>query len=276
VLRGQANEASDLLARPYLRVAGRINLRLKIISRIVFALGISTAAVGCAVSQLPPVPVQPNEPPLAHQVEPEYRIQAADSLIVQSYYDPALKQSATVRPDGQVSLILVGDLEVAGKTAAELDQELKQRYWERLPAHPDIVVTIDQIASQVVYIGGEVKTPVLEPIRGSLTLLQSVMAAGGFLPTADQTQVIILRQKQNGEFHAYQQNAQLVLSNEASEVFLKPHDIVYVPKTGIAKADQFVDQYINEIIPQVIRGNFGYSFYDTTSGGATIAPAAAR
>jgi protein involved in polysaccharide export with SLBB domain len=224
-------------------------------------------AAGCTINQypvskVPPIPVETASPSLGHEAEPEYRIQAGDALDIQSYYDPALKQMVTVRPDGRISLILLGDVQAAGKSSADLDQELKHAYWDRLPAHPDITVTVDAIAAQVVYVGGEVKAPAIEQIKGSLTLLQSIMVAGGYLPSANQAQVIIVRQEAAGQFHAYQQNASLVLNNQTSEVSLKPHDIVFVPKTSVARLDQAVDQYINGVVPQAFKFNFGYVFND--------------
>jgi protein involved in polysaccharide export with SLBB domain len=233
------------------------------------ALAIMISSGGCTVnqypvSQVPPIPVETASPSLGHAAAPEYLIQAGDTLDIQSYYDVALKQAVAVRPDGRISLILLGDVQAAGKTSAELDKELKQAYWDRLPAHPDITVTVDAIASQVVYVGGEVKAPAIEPIRGSLTLLQSIMEAGGYLPTANQAQVIIVRQEATGQFHAYQQNASLVLNNQNSEVSLKPHDIVFVPKTSIARVDLAVEQYINGVVPESFKFSFGYIFNDQT------------
>jgi protein involved in polysaccharide export with SLBB domain len=239
------------------------------VAKIWAALALAAAIPGCArnqypVSEVPPIPAPMAAPPVGRPAESEYRVQAGDALDIQSYYDPALKQIVTVRPDGRISLILLGDIQAAGKTSAELDEELRQAYWQRLPAHPDVTVTVDQIAAQVVYVGGEVKTPTIEPIKGSLTLLQSIMEAGGYLPTANEQQVIIVRQEPGGRFRAYQQNANLVLTNENSEVALQPHDIVYVPKTTIARVDQYVEQYINQIVPQAFKFNFGYIFYDQT------------
>ena len=258
------------------RCAGYLHeLKSGLPTRLGLALTIIISANACAanqypVSQVPPIPVETASPSLGHVAEPEYQIQAGDALDIQSYYDAVLKQTVIVRPDGRISLILLGDVQAAGKTSAELDKELKQAYWDRLPAHPDITVTVDAIAAQVVYVGGEVKAPAIEPIKGSLTLLQSIMEAGGYLPTANQAQVIIVRQEAAGQFHAYQQNASLVLNNQTSEVSLKPHDIVFVPKTSIARVDLAVEQYINGVVPESFKFNFGYLFNDT-SGSSSIA-----
>jgi hypothetical protein len=61
-----------------------------------------------------------------------------------------------------------------------------------------------------------------------------------------------------------------VLNNKASDIYLKRHDIVYVPKTPIAKADEFVDQYINQIIPRAVLLNFGYTLLNPVGGTTAV------
>lgn len=225
-----------------------------------------------STTQVPSL-LQPASPSYAYGAAQEsaYRIGIGDILTVQSYTDPGLKQSVTVRPDGRISLILLGDIDAAGRTAAYLDQELQHKY-AILPEHPDVVVTVAQIAGLQVYVGGEVKSPTVEPIKGSLTLLQSITAAGGFLPTANQTQVLILRQQLDGHFTAFQHDADQILHNESEEIYLRRHDIVFVPKTKIAVVDQYVDQYVNQIIPRSVGLNFGYTFFNQVGNGTTIKP----
>ena len=214
-------------------------------------------------NQVPPLPPSMVEPTLyTDAAQPPYHIGIGDVLFVQSYFDRTLRQTVTVRPDGFISLILLGDVFATGKTTRELDAELTQQYDSRIPAHPDVTVTVDQMAGMVVYVGGEVKYQTLVPIKGTLTLLESVTAVGGFLPTSNQNQVLLLRQVGGGHFRAYQIDASLSRRNQADEVYLHSHDVVYVPKTKIALVDQYVDQYINQIVPRFINSNFGYQFFE--------------
>ena len=226
---------------------------------------------GCYEAEYPPqqVPSILQPVPSPYHEEPAYRIGVGDALSVESYTDPALKQQVIVRPDGRVSLILIGDVDAAGRTTQDLDEELAQRY-STLPEHPDVVVNVDQIAGLEVYVGGEVKQPSVQPIKGSLTLLQCITAAGGFMSTANPTQVLILRQQPDGRFFAYQHDVNHMLHNEAAEIYLKRHDIVFVPKTKIAVVDQYVEQYVNEILPRSIGLNFGYTFFDQVSGNSIV------
>jgi len=237
-------------------------------------LAIAGVISGCTdyPTTLVPSVADPNVAPDLYrpQVEPEYRIEPGDGLLVQSYSDQALRQTVTVRPDGRISLLLVGDINVAGKTVREISDLVRKRYASRLPDKPDINVALNEVAGLYVYVGGEVKIPSVVPLKGSLTLMQAIAQAGGFLPGANQNQVIILRRRPDGNFTAQQHNARLVLRNEEGELYLRRRDIVYVPKSDIAQLDQFVDQYINQIIPRSVQAVFGYQVLRTVGGSTPV------
>jgi polysaccharide export outer membrane protein len=98
-------------------------------------------------------------------------------------------------------------------------------------------------------------------------LLQGITQAGGFLNTANKEQVLIVRQIDGQHYRTLQANAKLALRNEAPEIYLRRHDIVYVPKTAIANADLFVEQYINQLVPRAVNTVFGFQY---SLGGAVI------
>ena len=236
---------------------------------------VSIAAVlaGCS-NEYPPdlVPVAQSEDAAPELYRPtlnsNYTIGQDDGLLIQSYYDAGLKQQALVRPDGRISLLLVGEVMAAGKTPADLSDELSHLYAKQLD-RPDITVSVTSSAGMVVYIGGEVTKPAQLPIKGQLTLLQSINEAGGFLNSANKEQVLILRKSPDGRYRTLQVNVEKVLKNQSSELYLQRHDIVFVPKTQIARVDQFVEQYINSIIPHSITGVFGYQYLRTTAPNVT-------
>lgn len=251
---------------------------LKRIGLITWLIGTcACASITYPTSQVPTLPNASQAPHLYTDIgQPEYHIGIGDVLIIQSYFDQTLKQSVTVRPDGMISVILLGDVSVVGKTTRELDAELTAQYDQRLPAHPDVTVTVDQMTGMVVYVGGEVKYPTFVQIKGSLTLLQSISVVGGLLPTANYNQVILLREGNNGHFHAYQIDSDLALHNQADEVYLRSHDVIFVPKTQIAQLDEYVEEYINEIVPRFVTTNFGYTFFDQIGNGSTVSVPATK
>jgi hypothetical protein len=149
--------------------------------------------------------------------------------------------------------------EAAGKTPRQLGGQLTRAYSKYLN-NAQVTVTLSEIAGLDVYVGGEVGKPSMLPIPGELTLSQSIAEAGGFLRGANTEQVLIIRRTGNGHYHTLQANVEKVLSNEAAEVYLRPHDIVYVPKTKIALADKFVEEYINEIVPHAVGAGLGFGY----------------
>jgi polysaccharide biosynthesis/export protein PslD len=233
------------------------------------ALSMSACESGYSVDRVPPLAPESAGSDLAGPLAPKYTIGPGDDLLVNSFYHAELKQPVTVQSDGRVSLLLVGTVTAAGKTMEQVGQELTGRYSKFLE-NADVTVTLSGSAALAVYVGGEVGKPSVVPIKGALSLLQSVTAAGGFNKTANKEQVLIVRQANDGHFRTFQVNADDVLRNESPEIYLKQHDIVYVPQTAIAQADQFVDQYINQIVPRSVQGVFGFQ-YSSTIGAASTA-----
>jgi protein involved in polysaccharide export with SLBB domain len=239
----------------------------------VLLLSIVMMLGGCAdypPELVPPVPDRSSAPELYQPLPPAtFTIAPGDKLVVNSYFHPAVKQAVTVQPDGLVSLLLVGTVAAAGKTPEELAKELKRGY-DKYLENAEITVTIDESPGLAVYVGGEVAKPAMLPLRGEITLLQSIAQAGGFLVTANKEQVLILRENSDGRFRAMQANAEQMLRNEADEIRLRRHDVVYVPKSAIAKVDQFVDQYLGQVVPRWVVTSFGFSYL--LNGGATTSP----
>lgn len=196
----------------------------------------------------------------------QYTFQVGDVIQILSYYDAGLNQEVVVRPDGYVSLLLLGDVLVLGKTPAELQKLVEAEYNKILPAS-DATLSVTEIQGRAVYIGGEVRQPSLQSVKGQLTLVQGVMSAGGFRETANYEQVVLLRKQDDGAFAAYLVNVNKVLSEGSPDVYLRDRDIVYVPKTGIARFGEFIDQYVNNVVPEWVRTTFGYQFLRTDNGG---------
>jgi len=238
---------------------------------------IGSLTLAACSNDYPPnlVPVMPSEDAAPNlyrpTLEPDYVISPGDDLLIQSYYDTNLKQSIKVRPDGRISVLLIGEMMAAGETPKQLGIDLAHLY-SRVLDRPDVTVSVVSSAGMTVYIGGEVPKPGQVPITGELTLLQSITEVGGFLPTANKDQVLILRKTPDGHFRTMQINVAKVLTNQEGELYLQRHDIIYVPKTQIAKVDEFVDHYINSIVPHSITGIFGYQYLHTQSNSTTIVP----
>ena len=195
-----------------------------------------------------------------------YVIQAGDVLDVKFAYDPNLNEQVIVRPDGKISLQLVEEITAEGKEPAALTKELSEEYAKVL-REPKVTVIVREFSALKVYVGGEVYIPRMLPLTGHMSALQAVLGAGGFKDQAKPASVIIVSKGTNNLPIARTVNLALVLAGDpkAEDPVLRPFDVVYVPKTFIAKANQFVDQYIRKMIP----GNLSAAFH-TLSGEALL------
>jgi len=190
-----------------------------------------------------------------------YRITPGDTLRVSFFYNPELNQEVMVRPDGRISMLLVDDLEAAGRTPEELDRSLTESYAAYFN-EPEVTVGVIEIAESVVYVGGEVRVPSMIALTGKMTALQAIMRTGGFARTAKVKQVLLVRKSLEGEREIYQLNLRESMDMESSldDVYLQSADLLIVPPKAVAKVNQFVDEYITGIIPLQVNVMFRYMY----------------
>lgn len=213
----------------------------------ILAILMITAFAGCSSA---PVAKQP---PAAEQAPPPSRmvLGPGDAIEVKFFYVPELNESQNVRPDGVISLQLVGDVRVAGKTPEEVRDELFRLYTPYVK-RPDVTIIVRTFRDRRIYVGGEVNRPGVFEMPGPLTALEAVMQAGGVNPrTAELETVIVVREK-DGKRVGTVLDLRQALKGEPTEPYpLEPHDIVFVPQTKITKVNQFIEQYIEKMVPQV-------------------------
>jgi len=191
-----------------------------------------------------------------------------DVIDIKCFYYPELNESVTVRPDGMISVQLLEEIRAVGLTPSELTQVLKGGYAHYLEK-PEVVVIVREFATERVYIGGEVKTPSEIPVKGRLSVMQAIFKAGGLTDQAKPSDVLILRYEDT-KLKVFRIDVDEILDKGGNDPLLKPYDIVYVPKTFIAKVDLFVNQYINEIIPRSVNFPFLYQLNRADPGSITV------
>jgi protein involved in polysaccharide export with SLBB domain len=233
-------------------------------------LGFLLGACGSVVKN--PTPLDAPEAQVSVPAR-EYRIGVGDQLDIQFPYHPEFNRLPvpdsyiTVRPDGRISMPLIGAVNVAGLTPEELSQVLKEKYRPEL-REPEINVLVHTFSTQKVFVDGEVGKPGLIDLLGNMTMLQSIAMAGGLTPTARRKEIIIIRRGADNKPITMTVNADEVINGARpnENILLKPFDIVYVPRSAIANVNLWVDQYIRKNIPITI----STGFYVT--GTATAAP----
>jgi protein involved in polysaccharide export with SLBB domain len=187
---------------------------------------------------------------MAAEPVPPLTLSPGDVLDVKFFYLPELDESQIVRPDGFMTLQLIGDISVQGKTPTELHRELIKRYAPHLK-NPTLTIMVRRMNDSRAWVGGEVKRPGPVQMPGRMTVLEAVMdVGGGTRPTADMKNVLVVRQREGRNYGCVVNLYEVLKGKEGNSFFLQPRDVVYVPPTAITKADDWVDQYLNKLVPQ--------------------------
>lgn len=176
---------------------------------------------------------------------------AGDQIEIKFAYAEQFNELQTIRPDGKIELQFVGEVAAEGKTPAELRAELTQLFTAHLQ-HPQLAVIVRTFVDNRVYVGGEVMLPGLIAMPGRMTALEAIMNAGGMkMETAGTKNIIVIRQVE-GKYQGYPLNLNQALAGNTAGAFqLQPRDIVFVPRLTIVKINQWVENYINKIVPDI-------------------------
>jgi polysaccharide export outer membrane protein len=159
----------------------------------------------------------------------DYRIGPDDILIVTVLDQKELEQVVTVRPDGKISLPLIGDAEAAGLTVAELSSRLTTLYG-RTVRGASVQVTVKEVRSRPVYFAGAVIRPGQLQLTQELTVLQGLSAVGGPAPNADLESAFIDR---GGKRVPVNLQEILQRGTMTQNIRLQPGDTVVVPTAGV-------------------------------------------
>lgn len=196
-----------------------------------------------------------------------YLLQSGDAFDVKMFYSPELNESVVVRPDGKISLQLVGEVQAAGNSPSELERDLRERY-AKLLREPVVTVVVKQFGPQRVFVAGEVKNPGEVPLQEDMTAFQAVARAGFFTRDSEARNVVVLRYKGgNGpEFILLDMKAMVDGQPGAKgDVLLQPMDVVFVPQTQIAGVADFFNRYVNSIVPLWRNLGFSMIYYTNTA-----------
>ena len=160
-------------------------------------------------------------------VTEEYRLGAGDKLRIEVYKDAQLSQSVQVRPDGKVTLPLIGDVAAAGLTPIELRDQIAKALTEYV-TNPTVTVIVVEATASTAYVMGEVNHPGAVNLQAPLTILQALALAGGLKDFADVKNIRILRPSTSG-VETITFNYKDALKSTRAPIYLRPGDTVVVP-----------------------------------------------
>ena len=195
------------------------------------ACGVVLIGVGTAFGQVPPPAQQPPPAQAAAdaQVPAEYVIGPEDVLGINFWRDADMTGDVTVRPDGRITLPLIGDIQAAGLTPEQLKEAITKAA-SKLVEDPSVTVIVRTINSRKVFITGMVTNPNSYPLARDLTVMQLITMAGGLTEYADKKNITIIR-NEGGQQRVFKFNYSDVSKgkNLAQNIVLKPGDTVVVP-----------------------------------------------
>jgi polysaccharide export outer membrane protein len=202
-----------------------------------FVLTLAAAAMAQpARDTVPAPPARPAAPPAATArtartaedtvVTADYVLAVGDKLRIEVYKDTQLSQSLQIRPDGRITLPLVGDVAAAGVTPLALDETITTALKEYM-TNPVVTVIVVEATPPTVYVMGEVMQPGPVPMRPGMTALEALALAGGFKDFAKTSDIRVIRRGGSGEPMRF--NYKDAINGGERAIALKPGDTIVVP-----------------------------------------------
>jgi polysaccharide export outer membrane protein len=177
-------------------------------------------------------PATPDTPPQrVADVRPDsYIIGAEDTLSINVWKEPEMSRTVPVRPDGMISLPLLGDIKALGYTPLQLQDQITAQL-KKLISDPQVTVIVTEVHSLTFNVVGEVQKPGYYPLTRRMTVLDAIALSGGFKDFAKNKKIYVLRTSADGKQVRLPFNYKDVIKgkNPQENIELQPRDTVVVP-----------------------------------------------
>ncbi|MCC6395141.1 MAG: polysaccharide biosynthesis/export family protein [Bryobacterales bacterium] len=137
-----------------------------------------------------PMPVDPKT----------YKLGPEDIIMIKVWREPDLSGPVFVRPDGKISMPLIGELQAAGQTPEQLGQDITNAL-SKVMNKPEVFIAVQQVNSKKYYIIGEVNRTGVFPLVTATTVLEAIGAAGGLKEFANGKKIVIARGSKRIKFN---------------------------------------------------------------------------
>src|SRR5450759_1924816 len=169
-------------------------------------------------------------PPRVAQVRPDtYIIGSDDMLAINVWKEPDMSKAVPVRPDGMISLPLLGEIKARGLTPVQLEEQISDLL-RKIMSDPQVTVIVTQVNSLSFNIMGQVAKPGYFSLTRPMTVLDAIALSGGFRDFAKQKKIYVLRTGPDGKQETFKFNYKDVIKgkNMAQNIELRPHDILVI------------------------------------------------
>jgi len=159
-----------------------------------------------------------------------YIIGVGDGLGVSVWKEPELSKNVPVRPDGMITLPLIGEIKAAGLTPIQLQDQITAAL-SKVMSDPQVVVVVEAVNSLSFNIMGNVFKPGYYPLGRSITILDAIALSGGFRDFAKQKKIYILRTAPDGTEQKIHFNYKQVIKGQkmSQNIMVEPRDTIVVP-----------------------------------------------
>ena len=171
---------------------------------------------------------EPSSPPKS-VVDESYTIGPGDVIGIYVWKEEGMQQEVLVRPDGEITFPLIGEIQAGGLTTSQLSDILVKKLKRYIP-NPNVTVSVLQTVSNKIYVIGKVNRPGEFMATGYMDVLQALAMAGGLTPYAESDEIKIIRRTKSGN-KVFLFDYDEVASGERLEmnIILKAGDTVVVP-----------------------------------------------
>ena len=159
----------------------------------------------------------------------DYIIGPQDVLEISVWRNPDLSRQVSVRPDGRISLPLIGDVTAVGKTTGQLRDAITEKLKD-YKENPTVAIVVQQVNSYYMYVQGAVGQQGRFPLLTRTSLIQAITLAGGLAPDAVRSRIVVFRLAGEGqEAQRVMVNYDDIILRGAENFELQPGDTVVVP-----------------------------------------------
>jgi polysaccharide export outer membrane protein len=184
----------------------------------------SCLAAACSTTTAPPAP-----PPLQ-----SYRVGPPDLLRITILPEPVIEREVVVRPDGMISVDLIGDIPAGGRTPSEIADDIQARI-SRFKRDASVTVALGEALSSEITVLGEVLRPSTFPLSRQTRLVEAIGAVGGPTIFAAKSRIRVIRHEE-GTTRLYLVNlSQIESGNLGTNILLQGGDLVYVAPSNWAR-----------------------------------------
>ncbi len=217
---------------------------------MVASLALSATAVAAdneaAIPAAIPAAAAPADNPIELVVD-DYRIGPSDLLEISVFQVPEMSRTVRVNARGGLTLPLIGEIQAGGLTGQQLEALLAQKLKETYLQDPQVSVFIKEFVSQRVTVSGSVNKAGVFPISGRTTLMQAIAMAGGLHKLANESDIKVFRNRQDGSREVLAYDLEPIRKGETADPQLHTSDVIQVGESSGRAAFKDITEAIRDI-----------------------------